>query len=72
LSPSPSQPKLLKSILKNKSDTSLGERGNLSVRRDSGDAPDKDTPDVLQSATDLLPSKGDEFVSARILLPDTG
>lgn len=60
--------------MKNKSDSSIGEKAlrietNLSVRRDSGEELDKETPDVVN---DCLQSKAEEFVSARILLPDNG
>jgi len=79
LSPSPSQPKMLKSILKNKSDNSIGDKPlkfdtKLSVRRDSaGEEGEKEqTPDVAVTANEQQTSKIEEFVSVRGPEPEIG
>ncbi|CAL8111019.1 unnamed protein product [Orchesella dallaii] len=78
--PSNSQPKALKSILKNKSDSSIGEKAirienKLTVKQDLCDENEKlETPDIIASNPECPHSKGqsvaEEYHSARTQLPE--
>jgi len=79
--PSNSQPKALKSILKNKSDSSIGEKAiridnKMTVRKDLCNDEDEklETPDIIASNTELPQSKGqsvaEDYHSARAQLPE--